>query len=99
MAVDKATAIAKIKDHREERGGDFPQWYVGITDSPERRLFKEHAVEKEGGVWIYNRCVSSETARAVERHFLALGMKGDEGGGDDESAYVYAYKITRHTVE
>jgi hypothetical protein len=99
MAADKATAIADIKAHREKRGGKYSQWYVGITSNPQKRLFGDHGVKEKGDVWIFRQCINSNVARAVEDYFLALGMNGGPGGGDDDSDYVYAYMIAEHTDE
>ncbi len=99
MAADKATAIAEIKAYREKNGGGYSQWYVGITANPKSRLFNDHQVKEKGDAWIFRQCVTSRIAREVEDHFLALGMKGGPGGGDNDSDYVYAYLIARHTVE
>jgi len=99
MASDKATAISEIEAYLANNGGSYSQWYVGIAADPRERLFSSHAVKEKGDAWIYHRCTSSGVARLVEKCFLALGMKGGSGGGDDNSEYVYAYKIAGHTIE
>jgi len=98
MASDKQTVIADIKSYVANNGGDYSQWYVGIATDPKQRLFNDHAV-KEKSAWIYHRCAGADIARAIEKFFLTQGMQGGSGGGDDNSEYVYAYKIGRHTVE
>ncbi len=99
MASDKGTIISDIKSHVANNGSGYSQWYVGITTDPKQRLFTDHAVKEKGDTWIYRKCASSDVARAVEKYFLAQGMKGGSGGGDDNSDYVYAYKTAGHTVE
>jgi len=99
MASDKKTAISAIGDYVAKVGGSYSHRYVGITANAKQRLFNDHAVDKDSDAWIYHQCTSSNTARAVEDYFLALGMKGGSGGGDDDSDYVYAYKISDHSVE
>jgi len=99
MASDKETIISDIKSHVANNGGSYSQWYVGIATDPKQRLFNDHAVKEKGDAWIYRRCASSDVARTVEKYFLAQGIKGGPGGGDDNSDYVYAYKIAGHTVE
>ncbi len=95
MSKTKDQAIQEINDYitRYGAGTTLRNWYVGITANPEHRLFTEHGVDKEKGVWIYRPTVSAATARAVEKAFLNAGAQGGGGGGDDTSVYVYAYKI------
>lgn len=82
-------------------GGDdkFDQYYIGITDNIERRLYDEHKVDKESHWAIYAPADDDTDSRAVEKHFLDKGMKGGGGGGDTSSIYVYCYRVTDYTVE
>ena len=73
--------------------------YVGIADDVEKRLFTDHRVEKDGGIWIYRQANSSDCAREVEKYWLDQGAQGGPGGGSDETNYVYAYKIEPYTKE
>lgn len=38
-------------------------------------------------------------ARAVESHFIDMGLAVGQGGGTAESRFVYAYAITRETEQ
>ena len=73
--------------------------YVGIAKDPEKRLFNEHKVKKQGGIWIYCPANSSTCAREVEKTLLDKGADGGPGGGDDDTTCVYAYKKTTGTVD
>lgn len=77
----------------------YSDFYVGITNDVERRLFGEHNVQKVGQWWIYRDAINKATAQSVEEYYLNKGMKGDTGGGTDDSTIVYCYEITRNTVE
>lgn len=77
--------IADVDDH-------WPDWYVGVTSNWKERLFKQHNVPGKGDEAIFLECGSENDARAAERSLLALGCDGDEGGGDESSVYVYAYR-------
>ena len=70
---------------------DISQVYIGITKDPKRRLFDEHKITDEDYWWVYSDAIDAETARAVELHFLRMGMKGGPGGGDDETKFVYCF--------
>lgn len=78
----------------------FPagQWYVGITNDANNRLFTQHKVDQQG-VWAMYSCISHEVARQIERVLLSNGMRGGSGGGDESSLTVYVYLITDHTDE
>jgi len=77
---------------------NYSKWYVGITDDPQRRLFQEHKVKKEEGPWIYRQCSNCSIAREVEEYLLAkYKTDGGNGGGNNSTIYVYAYKKKSYT--
>ena len=98
MAKSKDEITADILGYIQRNGGSPSAWYVGITDDAHRRLFQEHYVNNEKGVWIYRQAYSSDSARDVEDHFIyIIGTDGGTGGGNDNSDTVYAYKKASHT--
>jgi hypothetical protein len=87
-----------ISVYRLIHGGAPNQWYVGISRDPERRLFEGHNVDEDGDRYIYREAYSSEVAREVESHFVEnRGFDGGDGGGDEDTVFVYAYKKTPNT--
>ena len=80
MAGKIATAIiSDINCHLSKSSKQYySDFYIGITNDIERRLFGEHNVEE---------------------YFLEQGMKGDTGGGNNGTVYVYCYEITNNTIE
>lgn len=95
--IIKAIDAHLMKSNREY----YNQFYIGITSDIESRLFGDHKVPRENHWWIYQYADSEDIARDVERHYLELGMQGDEGGGTGSGnvKYVYCYAITNYTVE
>jgi hypothetical protein len=95
---DKAVAIAKeIENHISENGGVYGEWYVGITDDINERLFGYHNVKH---VYIYRVAPTVEWAREIERYFIEKQhTDGGSGGGNNKSKYVYAYKIRMETKQ
>lgn len=94
--------IAAFDSHILKSGRQYyKDFYVGITNDVERRLFTEHNVHREGDWWIYACCDSESIARDVESHYLELGMRGGLGGGngDGSAKYVYCYVVTLNTME
>lgn len=76
------------------------EWYVGIAEDPQSRVFKEHGVNKDVDYWIFRECFTAGAARRVEQYFIVYYQTdGGSGGGSDASRFVYAYKKERHTRE
>lgn len=76
---------------------DYSDWYVGITNDIDRRLFDEHKVDKKLDRWIYSPAESKDVAQEVEEFFLDKGMDGATGGGNADTIHVYAFKKNSHT--
>ncbi|MCK4788816.1 MAG: hypothetical protein KAV87_34055 [Desulfobacteraceae bacterium] len=98
MAKSKQEIIDDIKSHMQKRGGEYSDWYVGISKDAKDRLFNGHSVKEKEDMWIYTTASSSQVAREVEDYFVnTLNTDGDTGGGDNTSDMVYAYKKAAHT--
>lgn len=80
-------------------GRPAKEFYVGITDDPETRLFEQHKVDKAARNYVCYKADSEEDARDIEKIFLALGLSGGPGGGDGDTKYVYCYQITDTTQQ
>ena len=76
----------KIIDEIENKVNTYPNWYIGITDNPQRRK-GEH---DNPSSWHYWNADNENIARNVEKYFLDKLMKGDVGGGNNPT-YVYIY--------
>ena len=96
---DEGVITAAIKNHIDTNGGNYPAWYVGIARNPIERLFKDHNVDKARGIWIYRDAGSRAVAERIEMTFIRLGIKGNPGGGSEDTTWVYAYKIEPYTRE
>lgn len=100
MAKDFQTIIDEINAHLSKSGRRFySDFYIGITDDIERRMFTEHNVKKEKSWWIYRTAINTDIARKIEKYFLEKGMRGDNGGGNDSSNIVYCYAVSPTTIE
>jgi len=87
-------------EYVSQNGGNGSEWYVGITNTPEERVFVEHNVDRSTGAYIYDNTFNEKNARTVEQYLIGkLKTKGGGGGGDETSTWVYAYKITHLTIE
>ena len=100
MAKDFQTIVDEINDRLSKSGRRYySDFYIGITNDVERRLFNEHNVSKDNAWWIYRTATDSGTAREVEDYFLEKGMRGNKGGGDNTSNIVYCYAVGSTTIE
>ncbi len=97
MASSAQEAFDGIKVYIDGKGKPYSAWYAGIASNAEARLFQDHNVSKENGIWVYDKCPSNEGARNVEAELHKLGCDGAGGGGDQSSTYVYAYLKTPTT--
>lgn len=97
--MKSAQITAEITAQIQKYGGKYQEWYCGITKDVESRLFGDHGVVKGTNAYSYRNADSDKEARAIEEHFLAKGCQGGNGGGDDESNIIYAYKIGSNTTE
>lgn len=99
MATLEGDIKKEIKAYVEECGGTKTQWYVGIATDARDRLFNDHNVNEDNDYWIYRIASSDTISRRVEKHFLDLGYDGGDGGGDENTKSVYAYRKTSNTKE
>lgn len=100
MLKDYQTIVNEITDHLAKSGRRYySDFYIGITNDVERRMFSEHNVPREKTWWIYRTASNSDVARQVESYFLKKGMRGGKGGGDETSNIVYCYAVGPTTVE
>lgn len=92
--------IASFEEYIRENGQYYPEWYVGIATDPDDRMFSGHGVDSGSGIWIYwDIPQHTSIVRMIEKYFIKKGARGGSGGGDDDTQYIYAYKITPQTRE
>lgn len=85
-----------IDNHLERSSKEYyKDFYIGITDNIEERLFGFHRVPRQNYWFIWRPADSVEIARKIEKYYLDKGMDGDSGGGDGDTYYVYCYEIQK----
>jgi hypothetical protein len=81
------------------RGSDFNEWFVGITDDPENQLFTFHKVNKFEDPWIYKKAKSLKDANLVRKIFrLTKKTDGGSDSNNNDAVFVYAYKKSTLTI-
>ena len=95
---DKAAAVKYLTDYiNKHEQPSLKNWYVGIASDVKTRLFNDHNVSEQGGIWAHYPADSAAIARDVEATLLAEGLDGGKGGGDDTTKSVYVYVKTSST--
>lgn len=89
--------ITDISNYIANNGGQYRDWYIGITLDARQRLFNDHRVYENGSGWIFREADTNPEARSIEKYFLDHGCDGGTGGGDNTSRMVYSYKKSGHT--
>ncbi|HTM67989.1 MAG TPA: hypothetical protein VL426_01700 [Candidatus Binatia bacterium] len=97
---NSAQASLQLIDHIDRCGGVYSDWYVGMTNDPERLLFDYHLVDKRDGQYFYCRMSTYHEARFMIEHLSTVYRVhvGPVYGGAD-ALYVYAFKMTTTTRE
>lgn len=95
--TDKTDIINEITTHIHSYGGLFSSWYCGITDDSHHRLFTEHHVSEDHGIYIARTAQNRTDAELIEKYFLDKGCEGAAGGRNEQSKVVYAYLMTSST--
>lgn len=100
MALTAQQIVNDIEAHlAKSTARYFSDFYIGITNDINRRLFSEHNVARNGHWYIYREALNDKYARSVENHYIQKGMKGGDGGGNHISTFVYCYEISSSTNE
>jgi hypothetical protein len=94
-AEQKLTHLVAL--HMSQYGGNYQEWYVGVSADPKGSLFNDHGVIEAEDPWISRRCISNVAARTIERYFVKKGCKGGQADEDTSALYLYAYMIRPHT--
>lgn len=107
MSKSTETIKREIEDFKTSQGGDYSEFYIGITNDPQRRLVEniltaelfEHVRAgryKENGSCYQAEAESRNEAVEIERHFQHLGMQGfnPRSRGIESSCYIYCFKIS-----
>lgn len=64
-----------------------------------KAIISDHNISKEDSWRIKRNTGSEQDARDTEEYLLKLGFDGDEGGGNDTTVYIYAYKKIGETTQ
>ncbi len=90
--------VENILSHIRICGGNYNEWYVGISRDARSRLFNDNSVNESLDAWIIEIASTNQQARDIENYFInVIGTDGGPGGGDSTARMVYAYKKSYRT--
>lgn len=92
MVTSENVTKIEIKAHVDRDGGMYKDWYVGVANDVEARLFNDHKVNKDNSTWTYRLTNSPKIARRTRQYFLNMGFDGGIGNIDANANVVYIYK-------
>jgi len=92
----KYEVLAYIK----EFGGDFSDYYVGLTDDPQKALFTTHKLDRDKDPWLYKQALTHGAAWTIQKYFLSQ-LKSDgqpPTNNNEDTDCVYVYKKSKRTA-
>jgi len=93
-------ARAILKKTVEDKDYVIQDFFVGLTDDPKKRLFLEHKVDEDDGLYVYYKAGSTEEAMEAFDELFKLDMNGAPSVKKNKKGqYVYCYHINGITVE
>lgn len=102
MAKETENIKHEIEEFKTKNGGAYSDYYIGITNSPERRLVEDVLNEhlhsgkyKEGAPYYCAESESREEANKIELYFQDKKMQGysHSAKGVEDSKFVYCFKL------
>ena len=97
--IDNSDIINEITTHILSYGGVYSRWYCGITDDSRKRLFTDHKVSENQGIYIARKAQDKAAAEMIVKYFLDKGCQGTTEEGNASSRMVYAFLITSFTKQ
>ena len=83
----------EILAYIKEFGGEFSDYYVGVSDYPKKSLFKVHNVNRKKDPWLYKQALTLQAAKTAQDYFVNRlkvdGMPSTSLNEDTDCVYVY----------
>jgi hypothetical protein len=102
VASDSKQIIEQIETYIREGGGEYKDWYVGMTDNPIEPVDEALLLNKvQSHRFTYIETISSQVAKTVADYFVNLcGTDGNFSTKEISRASksVYVYKKATHLV-
>jgi len=89
MPRSKTSIIAEIAIKFNPK--NFKECCIGITSDEKSKLLEDHNIS-ENDIFFYETTDSIETARELEKKFVALGMNRFSENTPEKSGSIFVYK-------
>lgn len=104
------TIKEEIEQFKTDNGGEYSNYYIGITKHLEQRLVEDNeAIQEhlnkgeytEGNPTYTAECENRDEAVEIEQYFQSKGMLkyNPRSHGVEESKFIYCYKMTDENIE
>ena len=92
---NKYEILAYIK----EFGGEFSDYYVGVSNDPKKSLFTVHNVNPTNDPWLYKQALTLQAAKTAQSYFInRLKVDGIQPSDlNEDTDCVYVYKKSKQT--
>lgn len=98
--MEKEKIMQLFNNYLNESGRKYySDFFIGVTDDVDKRLFEEHLVPRGNACYIYAPANTHENALAVKKHYHDLGMRTSKRKTTKVSKVVYCYGVSPYTVE
>ena len=90
----------EILAYIKEFGGDFSDWYVGVSADPKNEMFNQHSVHEKDDIWLYKQALTFKACSTVQQYFLeTLNTDGKPiANGNEDTDCVFLYKKSGRTI-
>ena len=85
-------AVNNIKRKIDLYGHDYNAWYIGIAKDVTQKLFVDHKVNDQNGIWIYIVANTNSDAKEIKNYFERIGVTFNNSDDDENGLFVFAYK-------
>lgn len=76
-------------------GGEFKDWYIGVSDDPEAALFERHAVDRLVDPWIYKPALTGKATFTLLRYFRDVLHTDGDGIEQSAEAATFAFAFRK----
>lgn len=90
----------EILAYIKEFGGDFSDWYVGVSADPKNEMINQHSVDEEEDIWLYKQALTFKACNTIQNYFLEILNTDGElvTNANEDTDCVFLYKKSRRTI-
>jgi hypothetical protein len=97
MPQSQDQIISDVQKYVNHCGGQYPSWFLGVTDNPKDKLFNEHCVDMKKDHWLFAFAMNPDSAKQILARFKELGAEVNDNALSPRARAVYAFKKSWRT--